>query len=70
MRLGARKARHLNVSEVSLGVISSPSLDVVASVGAAIQKRRHDLALFFFLAGKSERRYRPAKGLPCARTGR
>ena len=37
------------------GVIRSPSLDVIASVGAAIQKRRHDLTLFFFLAGKSER---------------
>ena len=51
MRLGARKARHLDVSEVIVfGVISGPSLDVVASVGAAIQKRRHDLTLFFFLA--------------------
>ena len=34
----------------SLGVIRSPSLDVIVSVGAAIQKRRHDLTLFFFLA--------------------
>ena len=51
MRLGARKARHLDVSEVIIfGVIRSPSLDVIASVGAAIQKRRHDLTLFFFLA--------------------
>ena len=53
MRLGARKARHLDVSEVIVfGVISRPSLDVIARVGAAIQKRR---SLFFFLAGKSER---------------
>ena len=37
MRLGARKARHLDVSEVIIfGVIRSPSLDVIASVGAAI----------------------------------
>ena len=51
MRLVARKARHLEVSEVIvLGVISGPSLDVVASVGAAVEERRHDLALLFFLA--------------------
>ena len=51
MRLSAREAGHLNVSEVIVfGVISGPSLDDVASVGATIQKRRHDPALLFFLA--------------------
>ena len=49
MRLGARKARHLDVSEVIVfGVIRSPSLDVVACVGAALEERRHDLALPLF----------------------
>ena len=38
------RARHLDASEVVvLGVISGPSLDVVASVGATIQERRHRL---------------------------
>jgi hypothetical protein len=51
MRLGAREARHLDVSEVIIiGIVSGPSLDVVACVGAAVQERRHDLALLFFLA--------------------
>jgi hypothetical protein len=46
MRLGARKARHLDVSEVIvLGVISGPSLDVVARVRAAVEEGRHDLAV-------------------------
>ena len=44
MRLGARKARHLDVSEVIVfGVISGPSLDVVTCVGAAVEERRHQL---------------------------
>jgi len=39
MRLCARKARHLNVSEVIvIGIVSRPSLDVVACVGAAIEE--------------------------------
>ena len=51
MRPCARKARHLDIGEfIVFGIISGPSLDVVASVGAAKQERRHDLALFFFLA--------------------
>jgi hypothetical protein len=46
MRLGARKARHLDVSEVIVfGVIRSPSLDVVAGVGAAVEERWHRLSL-------------------------
>ena len=37
MRLGAREARHLDVSEVIIiGIVSGPSLDVVACVGAAV----------------------------------
>ena len=37
MRLGARKARHLDVSEVIVfGVISHPSLDVVARVAKRV----------------------------------
>jgi hypothetical protein len=41
MRLGARKARRLDVSEfIVFGVISGPSLDVVACVGEAVQERR------------------------------
>ena len=48
IRLSARKARHLNVSEVTVfGVISRPCLNVVASVGAAVQEGRHDLAVLF-----------------------
>jgi len=43
MHLGARKARHLEVRVIFFGVISGQSLDVVACVGAAIQKRRHRL---------------------------
>jgi len=51
MRLSARKARHLDVGEVIVfGVVSRLSLDVVARVGAAVEERRHDLALLFFLA--------------------
>ena len=50
MRLGARKASHLEVSEVIVfGVICGPSLDVVACVGAAVEEG-DDLALLFFLA--------------------
>jgi class 3 adenylate cyclase len=42
MRLSARKARHLDVSEVIVfGVISGPSLDVVAGVGAAVEADPH-----------------------------
>ena len=41
MRLGARKARHLDVGEVIVfGVISRPSLDVVTGVGAAVEEGR------------------------------
>ena len=48
MRLCARKARHLDVTLVIVfGVISCPSLDVVACVGAAVEERRHDLAVLF-----------------------
>jgi hypothetical protein len=51
MRLGARKALNLNVTEVIvIRLIIRPSLDVVACVGAAVEERRHDLALLFFLA--------------------
>jgi hypothetical protein len=67
MRLGAREARH---EVLVFGVVSRPSLDIIASIGAAVKKRRHAFALFFFLAVQEERRDRPAKGLPCARTGR
>jgi hypothetical protein len=49
MHLCARKARHLDVSEVIvLRVISYSSLDVVACVRAAVEERRHDLTLLFF----------------------
>jgi hypothetical protein len=38
MSLRARKARHLDVSEVIVfRIIRSPSLDVFASVGAAVE---------------------------------
>jgi hypothetical protein len=48
MRLGACKARHLNVGEVIVfGVISDPSLDVLACVGTAVEEGGHDLALLF-----------------------
>ena len=51
MRLGARKARDLDVSEVIIfGVISDPSLDVVACVGAVVEERRRDLTLLLCLA--------------------
>ena len=51
MLLRARKATHLNVSEIIvIGLIIRPSLDVVTCVGAAVEERRHDLALLFFLA--------------------
>ena len=69
MRLGARKARHLDVSEVIIfRVIRSPSLDVIASVGAAIRNGGMILRFSFSWPCKSERRDRPAKGLPCTRT--
>jgi hypothetical protein len=56
MRLGARQTRHLDVSRfIIIGVISRPSLNVVASVGAAVQERRHDLAFLFFWLWYSER---------------
>jgi hypothetical protein len=46
MRLCARKARNLDIGEfIVFGIISGPSLDVVAGVGAAVEKRRHDLAV-------------------------
>jgi hypothetical protein len=49
MRLSARKARHLDVSEVIVfGVVSGPSLDVVAGVGAAVEERGH--YRFFFVS--------------------
>jgi hypothetical protein len=42
MRLSARKAGHLDASEVIVfGVIGGPSLEVVAGIGAAVLKRRH-----------------------------
>jgi hypothetical protein len=45
MRLSAREARHLNVSEVIVfGVIGDPTLDIVVCVGTAVEERRHDLA--------------------------
>ena len=51
MQLRARKATHLNVSEIIvIGLIIRPSLDVVTCIGAAVEERRHDLALLFFLA--------------------
>jgi hypothetical protein len=51
MRLSERKSRHLDVGQVIVfGVVSSPSLDVFACVGAAVQKRRHDLTLLLCLA--------------------
>jgi hypothetical protein len=51
MRARTRKATHLNVSEIIvIRLIIRPSLDVVACVGAAVEKGRHDLALLFFLA--------------------
>ena len=53
MRLGARKARHLDVdvSEVVVfGIISYPTLDVVACVWASVEERRHDLAFSVLLA--------------------
>jgi hypothetical protein len=41
MGLGARKARHLDIGEfIVFGIISGPSLDVVAGVGAVIQEGR------------------------------
>ena len=50
MRLSARKACHLDVSEIIVfGVVSRPSLDVVAGVGAAVQEGRHGLAVLFFM---------------------
>jgi hypothetical protein len=55
MHLSARKARHLNVGEVLVfGVISDPSLNVLASVGAAVEERGHGqllatLALYPFI---------------------
>jgi hypothetical protein len=59
MRLCARKARDLDVGQVIVfGVVSSPSLDVFACVGAAVQKRRHDLTLFFSRPRKIEHRDR------------
>jgi hypothetical protein len=46
MRLRARKAGHLDESAfIVFGIISRPSLDVVASVGAAVEEGRHDLAV-------------------------
>ena len=57
MRLSARKARHLDVSEVIVfGVVSRPTLDVVACVWAAVEEGRHDLAFLFFWLWYSERR--------------
>ena len=48
MRLCARKARHLDVTLVIVfGVISCPSLDVVACVGTAVEERGHNLAFLF-----------------------
>jgi hypothetical protein len=42
MRLSARKARHLNMGQfIVFGIISGPSLDVVAGVGAAAEEGRH-----------------------------
>jgi hypothetical protein len=50
MCLRARKASHLDVSEVFVfGIIRSPNLDV-ARVGAPIEERRHNLTPVFFLA--------------------
>ena len=57
MRLSARKARHLDVSEVIVfGVVSRPTPDVVACVWAAVEEGRHDLAFLFFWLWYSERR--------------
>ena len=47
MRLSARKARHFKAGEALVsGIISRPSLDVIARVGAAVEERWHDLAFF------------------------
>jgi hypothetical protein len=47
MHLSARKATHLNVSEIIvIRLIIRPRLDVVAYVGAAVEEGRHDLAVF------------------------
>ena len=57
MRLYARKARHLDLGHlIVFGVISDPSLDVVAGVWAAVEEGRHDLAFLFFWLWYSERR--------------
>jgi hypothetical protein len=40
MRLCARKARHLDVGDFVFGIISGPSLVVVAVVGAMVEERR------------------------------
>ena len=42
----ARKTRHLDVTLVIVfGVISCPSLDLLACVGAAVEEGPHDLAV-------------------------
>jgi hypothetical protein len=49
MRLGARQTGHLDESEVIVfGIISRPSLDVVASVGAAVEDGGMILRFSFF----------------------
>ena len=48
MRLGARKARHLDVSEVIVGgVVGRPSLDALARIRATVGKWWYDLAVLF-----------------------
>jgi hypothetical protein len=56
VRLSGRKARHLHVGEVIVfGVISGPSLYVVACVGAAVEERQHNLAFLLFWLWYGER---------------
>jgi hypothetical protein len=51
MRLSARQGHNLDAREVLvIKPIIRPRLDAVTFVGAAVEDRRHDLALLFFLA--------------------
>src|SRR5690349_9846730 len=46
MRLSASKARHLEVAEgVLIGIISSPSLDLLTCIRATVQERGHVLSV-------------------------
>jgi hypothetical protein len=51
MRLGACKTRHLDVSQIIVfGVISDPTLDVLACVGAVVEEPRHRLYNLILIA--------------------